>query len=290
MRFKGRKQERSCLPKAGFISLLIHILLIVALGLSARHVITRVVPSVYRVALLPLGSGAEGIPAGGVVTPPQVAPAQEAPKGQMAEPLPASKMEQKERAATKVERATEAKSPAKQERTLFPKAGKPPDEKKSEKVVKEGGADQTLQEAIEEIHRKVAIEEIQRRVAEREGGGGASGAGPIVATGGGGRGPGTGWGGATPAQVYPAMIEAKIKREWSLPKNFPKAMEDLEAIIVIVIQRDGKVQRAWFEKSSGNPTYDQMAMRAIKKAEPLPPFPTGLSGDTYVIGIRFRPK
>jgi outer membrane biosynthesis protein TonB len=49
------------------------------------------------------------------------------------------------------------------------------------------------------------------------------------------------------------------------------------------------VQKSWFEKKSGNDAYDQMAMRAIKKAEPLPPFLKGMSGNTTAVGIRFGP-
>jgi TonB family protein len=63
----------------------------------------------------------------------------------------------------------------------------------------------------------------------------------------------------------------------------------LAAVIVIIIERDGRVQKSWFEKKSGNDAYDQMAMRAIKKAEPLPPVPRAITANTFVIGIRFRP-
>lgn len=66
-------------------------------------------------------------------------------------------------------------------------------------------------------------------------------------------------------------------------------MVDLETTIVVIIERNGKVQKLWFEKKSGNALYDQSAMRAIKKPEPLPPIPKELSEDTFEIGIRFFP-
>jgi colicin import membrane protein len=86
------------------------------------------------------------------------------------------------------------------------------------------------------------------------------------------------------------LIWAKIKEGWTLPENLPKEKADLEAIIIVVIEKGGKIQKSWFEKKSGNALYDQMAMRAIKKAEPLPPIPKELSEDSLEIGIRFYPE
>jgi hypothetical protein len=51
-------------------------------------------------------------------------------------------------------------------------------------------------------------------------------------------------------------------------------MVDLESMIVVRIERNGKVQKPWFEKKLGNALYDQSAMRAIRRAEPLPQIPT----------------
>jgi colicin import membrane protein/protein TonB len=45
----------------------------------------------------------------------------------------------------------------------------------------------------------------------------------------------------------------------------------------------------WYEKRSGNVLFDDMAWRAIYKAEPFPPFPSEIKGDTLEIGIRFMP-
>jgi TolA protein len=89
---------------------------------------------------------------------------------------------------------------------------------------------------------------------------------------------------------YYSTIWARIKKEWSLPENLPKGKTDLETVIVVVIEKDGKVQKSWFEKKSGDTLYDQMAMRAIKKAEPFPPIPKELGDSPFEIGFRFYPE
>lgn len=89
---------------------------------------------------------------------------------------------------------------------------------------------------------------------------------------------------------YYSTIWAMIKKEWSLPENLPKGKSELETVIVVVIEKDGSVQKSWFEKKSGSNLYDQMAMRAIKKAEPFPPIPKELGDSPFELGIRFYPE
>jgi len=198
---------------------------------------------------------------------------------------------------------------------------------KGEKLEKGKGTRKSLQEAIEGIHKEVALEKIQKRVASRERLerlteegqssfspsqgpivsplgrsaliGSGRGTGSEIGTGSGPGGFSTGGlpggppGGSSVLEAklndYYSLIWTKIKKEWTLPENLPKGKVDLEAIIVVIIEKDGKVQKSWFEKRSGNTLYDQMAMRAIKKAEPFPPIPKEFSDETFEIGIRFHP-
>jgi TonB family protein len=202
--------------------------------------------------------------------------------------------------------------------------------KKPDKRVTKSETDKSsgksLQEAIEEIHKRVALDEIQKKVARRSGGEKATTEGPLkgersagsqgtslsskgsaligsgtgtgTGTGpGSGMGTGTGSGGSpwgsslleSKLNDYYSLIWTKIKDGWTLPENLPKEKADLEAIIVVVIEGGGKLQKAWFEKKSGNALYDQMAMRAIRRAEPFPPIPKELGDDNLEIGIRFYP-
>ncbi len=180
-----------------------------------------------------------------------------------------------------------------------------------------------LQEALEEINKKAALDRIQKKLAllEKSEKGAAEGSGStrssqatVTSHSGSGSGTGTGtgsgsfgsptggspWGslsgGSSEVQSklndYYNMIWAKIKQEWTLPGDLPKGGKNLEAVIVVEFDRSGKIRKSYFEKKSGNSHYDQSAMRAIKKADPLPPIPRELGDEEFKdgIGIRFRPE
>lgn len=124
--------------------------------------------------------------------------------------------------------------------------------------------------------------------------GSGTGTGAGMGTGSGSGSGGSPWGGSGAADSrlseYYGRIWAKIKEEWTLPEDLPKEKADLETVIVVIIDKDGKIQKSWFEKKSGNALYDQMAMRAIKKAEPLPPIPKEFGDEPFEVGIRFHPE
>jgi TonB family protein len=159
---------------------------------------------------------------------------------------------------------------------------------KIKKTQKEKVELKPLQEALEEIRKKVALDKIEKNVARREK---TEERAPVVY-------PPVPMISSTKTSPsmesklneYYSMTWAKIKEAWTIPKNLLKEMVDLETVIVIIIvDKDGRVQKSWFEKKSGNALYDQSAMRAIKKAEPLPPIPKEFNEKTLEIGIRFFP-
>ena len=51
---------------------------------------------------------------------------------------------------------------------------------------------------------------------------------------------------------------------------------------------DGRVVKTRFEKKSGNVEFDRSVMRAIQKANPLPPLPPGVREPLLTLGIRFQ--
>lgn len=89
-------------------------------------------------------------------------------------------------------------------------------------------------------------------------------------------------------RVYYDLLWKKIKREWTLPRNFEVGGLMGETVVALRVHRDGSLQEKWIEKSSGNGILDEAAMRAVIKAAPFPPVPFGLGGNTLEIGIRFH--
>lgn len=243
------------------LSLFCHTLLIFLLNLNPFPTFVSARPSAYTVTLMPVS-----IPAPEIPPPPPAVPKQEEVK-----PVPKIKPVDKPKKDDIVEKVKK----------------KEPDRVSLDR----------LQEALEEIRKKAALDEIQKRIARKE-----APQEPIPPTPPSPVPPSS----STPVPTTPSfpspavresklneyysLIWAKIKQSWTLPENLLKERVDLEAIIVIIIERDGRVKRSWFEKKSGNTLYDQMAMRAIIKAEPLPPIPKELNQETLEIGIRFFPE
>jgi len=331
---------RGRLYKTGLFSFLLHLMLIFFLILNLMPSFSRSGRAVYRVTLKPFSPPGDGRPAGssgpGLPGTPEVPKTPESPsKAEKSRPVEGSKgseaVETTKRERRKGERAEKGEVPRyvkKEKKYEQPRENKlveglKKSDKKEMKVEREKNSGKSLQEAIEDIHKRVALDEIQKKVARRSGGEKASAEGPskaerstgsqmtgsssssrspaLIGSGtgtGAGSGTGTGsegspWGSSlleSKLNDYYSLIWAKIKEGWTLPENLPKEKIELEAIIVVIIEKGGKVQKSWFEKKSGSILYDQMAMRAIKKAEPFPPIPKELSDDSLELGIRFHPE
>ncbi|MCE5283730.1 MAG: TonB family protein [Deltaproteobacteria bacterium] len=86
-------------------------------------------------------------------------------------------------------------------------------------------------------------------------------------------------------QAYYAAIWSRIKSRWVLAQATSEA---LEAVIDVTILRSGAVTEVKYEKRSGNPYFDDSAVRAIRKASPLPPLPAGIGESSIDVGIRFH--
>jgi protein TonB len=71
-----------------------------------------------------------------------------------------------------------------------------------------------------------------------------------------------------PFAWYLAAVQRKITERWE-----GRAQPGRQPVAVFEIARNGQVSKVTIEKSSGNPYYDQQALRAISEANPLPPLP-----------------
>lgn len=96
--------------------------------------------------------------------------------------------------------------------------------------------------------------------------------------------------GLTPEQArfgrYYMAVFNKIQSAWILPHYYEQ--NQLTATVEITIRADGRIVKTRFEKKSGNAEFDRSVMRAIQKANPLPPLPPGVREPLLTLGIRFQ--
>jgi colicin import membrane protein len=87
---------------------------------------------------------------------------------------------------------------------------------------------------------------------------------------------------------YLSAVYQKIHDHWVLPdlQNWDNA---LEAVLIIIIRKDGFVTDSFFERKTDNIYFNQFVLKALKEASPLPPFPDQLDKSTLEIGLRFKP-
>ncbi len=86
-----------------------------------------------------------------------------------------------------------------------------------------------------------------------------------------------------PFAWYLSRVQAKVTERWA-----GKALPGQQPVAVFEIGREGQVSRLAIEKSSGNPYYDQAALRAITEANPFPPLPAEFSGQTLRVHLGFN--
>ena len=71
-----------------------------------------------------------------------------------------------------------------------------------------------------------------------------------------------------PFAWYLRQVQGKISERWE-----GQARDGSQPQVVFEIGRDGKIRSLAVEKTSGNPLYDQAALRAVTDATPFPPLP-----------------
>lgn len=85
-----------------------------------------------------------------------------------------------------------------------------------------------------------------------------------------------------PYAWYIQAIHRKIQEHWE-----GRAIEGRQPEIIFQVARDGQIKRLGIGKTSGNPAYDQIAMRAVAEANPFPPLPDGFQKSVLTIGLQF---
>ena len=77
-----------------------------------------------------------------------------------------------------------------------------------------------------------------------------------------------------------------IKEKWAwVGKN-----ADLQVTVRFGILENGEIAGLKIVQESGDPTYDDSVLRAMRKAAPLPPPPDNYRKDFLDVELTFRPK
>lgn len=84
-----------------------------------------------------------------------------------------------------------------------------------------------------------------------------------------------------PFAYYANQIRTKIDRNWQRSTEF----ERLKTVIYFRIERNGSLGSIRVKESSGDPLFDELAIRAIKLSEPFAPLPEAYEDDH--LGVYF---
>lgn len=91
--------------------------------------------------------------------------------------------------------------------------------------------------------------------------------------------------GADPLLYYYARIKEKVSAFW-LPSQRPD--QDIQVLIGIRLLPGGQVREITIEASSGDRGFDEAAVRALRQALPLPPFPPLVKDESLNLILRFN--
>lgn len=94
--------------------------------------------------------------------------------------------------------------------------------------------------------------------------------------------------GQGPGDDYLDRVRRWINKYKKYPDTAVKQKQQGVPLLVIRLRRDGTVLDVAIDKSSGFPLLDEAALKAVRDASPVPPFPAGYPNDQMEIGLDFR--
>jgi len=109
-----------------------------------------------------------------------------------------------------------------------------------------------------------------------------------IGPGGAGAGTGVGKQGYSPLDLYKLALQSAIEQNWVFNDMLARMNQHLEVRVMIKILKSGEIRDIAYETKSGNRYLDESAKKAIKKANPLPKLPAGMTSFDLVVG--FTPK
>ncbi|MCB2184550.1 MAG: TonB C-terminal domain-containing protein [Desulfobulbaceae bacterium] len=90
------------------------------------------------------------------------------------------------------------------------------------------------------------------------------------------------------SKLYFVAVQQQIQANWILPE-LQEWKNNLKAVVVVNVRRDGIVKKYFFERKSDNIYFNQFVEKTLNESLPLPPFPQGLKDDSIEFGLVFHP-
>ena len=81
-----------------------------------------------------------------------------------------------------------------------------------------------------------------------------------------------------------------MERNWAFSQQLAGEGQELQVKLVFKVMPDGDITDIRFTENSGNSYLDESAYRAIVKAKPVSPHPTGVRAPYVTVGVRFTPE
>ena len=215
-----------------------------------------------------------------------VKPKKVAKPRKLAEPR---KVAKRKAAKPRKEKAVAQKKAAKPKKVVkAKKAVKPKKVAKAKKVAKpkrSRGGDSELVRRLKQRRMEAVVATARERARMRRAAGGVRGGSGAGA----GTGNGNGGGGVVRGMEFVAYFNqmlGRIKEFWT----WPHRRGDLEVTVVFGVRADGEVFGLELLKRSGNASFDESVVRAVRRASPLPPPPRSHAREFAQVEVTFRPE
>jgi colicin import membrane protein len=198
-----------------------------------------------------------------------------------------------ERKQEKVAKAAENEAPAKEKPTLKEFAKKDSTRKEPTKEAKsDSNAEESALDRVRERLIQSAVDRAKSRSESAQtssNGGEAISSGPGEGEGTAALGPGGRGGGVVKGMefiIYQNRMLSSIKDNWA----WAGQKGNLRVIVHFSIKDNGEITGLKIVQPSGDPSYDESVLRAVKKSSPLPPPPESSRKDFADVELTFRPK
>jgi len=177
-----------------------------------------------------------------------------------------------------------------------------PEKAKPKKSLKKKTQDRQkmIDQALTSVKKKVdktetdsvtqALDRLKKKVEKTELSGALGGSTGQAAAGGGGS---TGAGGARRLEIidiYKIEIAYQVERNWAFSQQLAGEGQALQVSLIFKVLPSGEITDIRFTENSGNSYLDESAYRAIVKANPVSPHPTGVRTPYVTMGVRFTPE